>query len=235
MPIPAIIGGAVALGTLGSNLYTAHKDLQSKREGRDYLKGAAADVDNQYAGILRDIDNYYANRGSLGNKQDATDYRAAITGYNPEDFSYTPERTFDQTYTKTRDDFINPYYDQIIGDTAATVQHSAAGAGLGRGSGAAASIADAVVKKNEELYRDAQQMFESDRDFEYGKYNDYITMVQNNLDRKRVATDTKLALQGNLAQDYFTAMDARQADRMAAQQDRMAAANAYNTAMAGLY
>jgi hypothetical protein len=65
--------------------------------------------------------------------------------------------------------------------------------------------------------------------------SNYITMMQNNLDRKRAATDTKLQLQGNLANDYFSAMDARQADRMAAQQDRMAAANAYNTAMAGLY
>lgn len=233
--LPAIIGGAVALGTIASNLYTANKDLQSKREGRDYLKNSARDVDNEYAGILRDIDSYYSQRGGLGTAQDAKDYRAAIAGYDPSSFAYTPDKTFDQTYTKTRDDFINPYYDQIIGDTAATVQHSAAGAGLGRGSGAAASIADAIVKKNEELYRDAQDMFESDRNFEYTKYNDYITMMQNNLDRKRAATDTKLQLQGNLAQDYYSVMDARQADRMAAQQDRMAAANAYNTAMAGLY
>jgi hypothetical protein len=235
MPIPAIIGGAVALGTIASNLYTANKDLQSKREGRKYLRGAAADVDNEYAGILRDIDSYYDNRKGLGKAEDVTDYRKAIEGYDPNSFAYTPEKTFDQTYGKTRDDFINPYYQQIIDDTAATVQHSAAGAGLGRGSGAAASIADAIVKKNEELYKDAQSMFESDRNFEYGKYNDYITMMQNNLDRKRAATDTKLQLQGNLANDYFSVMDARQADRMAAQQDRMAAANAYNTAMAGLY
>ena len=206
--LPAIIGGAVALGTIASNLYTANKDLQSKREGRKYLSDAAANVDNEYAGILRDIDSYYNNRKGLGKAEDVTDYR---------------------------NDFINPYYKQIIDDTAATVQHSAAGAGLGRGSGAAASIADAIVKKNEELYKDAQSMFESDRNFEYGKYNDYITMMQNNLDRKRAATDTKLQLQGNLANDYFSVMDARQADRMAAQQDRMAAANAYNTAMAGLY
>lgn len=233
--LPAIIGGAVALGTIASNLYTANKDLQSKRAGRNYLQGAAADVDNKYAGVLRDIDSYYSQRGSLGTAQDAKDYRAAISGYDPNSFAYTPDKTFDQTYTKTRDDFINPYYQQIIDDTAATVQHSAAGAGLGRGSGAAASIADAIVKKNEELYRDAQDMFESDRNFEYTKYNDYITMMQNNLDRKRAATDTKLQLQGNLAQDYYSVMDARQADRMAAQQDRMAAANAYNTAMAGLY
>lgn len=233
--IPAIIGGAVALGTIASNLYTANKDLESKREGRQYLSGAASDVDNQYAGILRDIDSYYNKRGGLGTAQDVTDYRKAITGYDPNSFAYTPEKTFDQVYGKTRDDFINPYYQQIIDDTAATVQHSAAGAGLGRGSGAAASIADAIVKKNEELYKDAQSMFESDRNFEYGKYNDYITMMQNNLDRKRAATDTKLQLQGNLANDYFSVMDARQADRMAAQQDRMAAANAYNTAMAGLY
>lgn len=233
--VPAIIGGATALATIGSNLYTANKDMESKKAGREYLAGAASDVDNQYAQILNQIDDYYKGRGSLGTAADADAYRKAIAGYNPDSFAYQPAKSFDETYGKTRNDFINPYYDQIIGDTVNAVQHSAAGAGLGRGSGAAASIADATVRKNEELYKDAQAMFESDRNFEYGKYNDYITMMQNNLDRKRAATDTKLALQGNLANDYYAAMDARQADRMAAQQDRMAAANAYNTAMAGLY
>lgn len=233
--VPAIIGGATALATIGSNLYTANKDMESKKAGREYLAGAASGVDNQYAQILNQIDDYYKGRGSLGTAADAAAYRKAITGYDPDSFAYQPAQSFDETYGKTRQDFINPYYDQIIGDTVNAVQHSAAGAGLGRGSGAAASIADATVRKNEELYKDAQSMFESDRNFEYNKYNDYITMMQNNLDRKRAATDTKLALQGNLANDYYAAMDARQADRMAAQQDRMAAANAYNTAMAGLY
>jgi hypothetical protein len=235
MPIPAIIVGAVALGTIASNLYTANKDLPSKREGRKYLRGAAADVDNEYAGILRDIDSYYNQRGSLGNAQDVTDYRKAITGYDPNSFAYTPEKTFDQTYGKTRDDLINPYYQQIIDDTAATVQHSAAGAGLGRGSGAAASIADAIVKKNEELYKDAQSMFESDRNFEYGKYNDYIQNMQNALAQRRAAMDSKISLTGNLANDYVSTMDAQMGDMLKAKQDRIGSQTSYATAMAGLY
>ena len=52
---------------------------------------------------------------------------------------------------------------------------------------------------------------------------------------KRAATDTKIALQGNLAQDYYGAMDAAQADRLRAQQDKIATGATYSTAMAGLY
>jgi hypothetical protein len=137
-------------------------------------------------------------------------------------------------YNKTADSFINPYYDQIIGDTAATVQHTAAGAGLGRGSGAAQAIADAVVKKNEELYNDAYNRFTDDRQFEYNKYADYIANKQRQLSELRAATDTKLSMQGNLANDYYSVMDAKQSDLLKAQQDRQGTMSTYAQAMMGV-
>jgi hypothetical protein len=184
---------------------------------------------------MQDIDSYYKNRGSLGTAADAADYKAAIGAYDPNSFVLDMNDVKNQFgYDKTADSFINPYYDQIIGDTAATVQHTAAGAGLGRGSGAATSIADAVVKKNEELYNDAYNRFKDDRQFEYNKYADYIANRQNQLNQLRAATDTKLSMQGNLANDYFSVMDAAQSDRLKAQQDRQGTMATYAQAMMGV-
>ena len=232
MPIPAIIGGAVALGQLGAGLYNDYKERESKKDARDYTRRSKADAAAQYGQMMGDLEGYYDQRGSLGTEADANAYRAAIGGYDPNSFVYNRGQF---GYDKTRDDFLNPNYDRIIGDTAATVQHTAAGAGLGRGSGAATSIADAVVRKNEELYNDAQRAYEADRDFAYRKYSDYATAMQDALNQKRAATESKIALQGNLAQDYYNTMDNRQSDLLKLQQDRMATLSGYDAAIAGLY
>lgn len=230
--LPAIIGGAVALGNMGAGIYNDYKERESKKDARDYTRRSKADAASQYDQMMGDMENFYTQRGSLGTQADANAYRAAIGGYDPNSFVYNRGQF---EYGKTRDDFINPNYDRIIGDTAATVQHTAAGAGLGRGTGAATSIADAVVRKNEELYNDAQRAYEADRDFAYRNYSDYATAMQDALNQKRAATESKIALQGNLAQDYYNTMDNRQADLLKLQQDRMAALSGYDAAIAGLY
>lgn len=232
MPIPALIGAGVAAANLISNYMNSDAERESRAEGRQWLSGQQASANSQYDQMLRDIDAYYKRRGSLGTAQDVNSYKDAIAGYSPDEFVYTPEGF---SYNKNRNDFITPYYDQIIGDMTAQVQHSAAGAGLGRGSGAAQAIAQAVAEKDNELFKEAQQEYKDDRNFEYQKYADYAQTMQRALDAKRAATDTKIALQGNLAQDYYGAMDAAQADRIRAQQDKIATGTTYSTAMAGLY
>ena len=230
--LPVILGLAAAAGSMGADLYNGYKDRESRANGRDWAREQRNQAAADYDRILNGIENYYDERGSMGTQADVDAYRAAIAGYDPNSFVYNRKQF---GYGKTRDDFLNPYYDQIIADTAGTVQQTAAGAGLGRGSGAAMNIADAIVKKNEDLYKDAQAMYESDRDFEYRKYNDYATAMQDALNQRRAATDTKIAMQGNLANDYYNVMDARQADRLRAQQDKMNTIATYNNAIAGLY
>lgn len=233
--IPALIAGGVALANIAGNMYAANQDAKSRREGRNQLSEMKTASDNDYTKMLNDVNSYYSGRGSLGTLRDVNDYKKAIAGYNPDDFTYTPEQTFDQTYTKSRDDFLNPYYQQIIGDEVANIQHTAAGAGIGRGSAAAYQIAKGVAEKENELFKEAQQEYKDDRNFAYNEYQDYIKNMQENLDRKRAATDTKLSLQGNLANDYFNVMDQAQADKIKVQQDKLATGAQYGAAMAGLY
>ena len=231
--IPALIAGGIAAASLISNMYNSNQDRKSRERAASRLNEQQIATDNEYSKMLRDIDSYYNGRGSLGTAQDVKSYKDAIAGYDPNKFIYD-RGDFSDEYNKTADDFITPLRDKIIANEIAGVQHSAAGAGLGRGSGAAEAIAQSVADKDLELYKQAQEDYRDDRDFAYKKYSDYANAMQNKLDTLRSATDTKIALQGNLANDYYATMDAAQADRLKARQDKLATDATYAQAMAGL-
>ena len=232
--IPALIAGGIAAASLISNMYNSEADREARKDALKRLTEDQTNSNAEYTKILQGINDYYDRRGSLGTAQDALSYKDAISKYKPEDFVYDPTN-FSDEYHKTANDFINPLRDKIVADEVAGVQHSAAGAGLGRGSGAAEAIAQAVADKDLELYKTAQEDYRDDRDFAYRKYSDYAAAMQNKLNQLRDATNTKLTLQGNLANDYYATMDSAQSDRLKAQQDRIATNATYAQAMAGLY
>lgn len=235
--IPAlIIGGAIAAGTTAANLYNDSKNREaaaaSRAAGLEQLTKMLGQSNESYDQMLRDVKGYYENRGSLGSASDVAAYRDAIAGYNPEDYAADIGQF---NYNKTKEDFLNPYYSRIIGDTAETIQHTAAGAGLGRGTGAALDIAKGVAEKSDELYRTASSDWKDDRQFSYQMFQDAISNNQNRLNALRDSVQYKLGLQGSLASDYYNTMDARQADILKVQQDKQAASQAYGTSMASLY
>lgn len=222
-------------GLLG-NLIASHNDAESRENGRRYLTSMQGATDTKYADILNDIGRYYDKRlGAFGNANDVANYRGLVESYDPTQMYYTPGEFDTEKAVGSVNDYINPYYQQIIGDTAEQVQHTAAGAGVGRGSGAAYQIAKEVAEKNRELYNDAYGRYKDARDFEYSKYNDYIQNMQNALAQRRAAMDSKISLTGNLANDYVSTMDAQMSDMLKAKQDRIGSQTSYATAMAGLY
>lgn len=239
---PAIVAGLIGAGaTLASSGISAYSNYKSQQAELNARKEAAAQLkqqgqltDNEYKAIINKIDQYYANRGSLGSSSDVEAYKQAIAGYDPN--AYAAEvKDFDDEYDKNKEDFLNPYYSRIIGDTANQIQHTAAGAGLGRGSGAALNIAKGVSEKSDELYKTAMNEYNQDRDFAYKTYADAIKNNQARLDALRSGTEYKLGLQGNLAQDYYNTQDSKISDQLKAQQDRLAAQQTYANAIAGLY
>lgn len=241
--IPLIAAGIGAAATLGGSAiqsYYANKaaenELEAKKEAAKQMATSGQGTQSQYEKLIGDINTYYANRGSLGTAQDANAYKQAIASYNPEDYAVSQD-LIDNGYqfNGTVDDYLNPYYSRIIGDTANSIQHSAAGAGLGRGTGVALNIAKGVSEKSDELYRTAMQDYKDARDFAYQQYQDKITNNQNRLNSLNQSTQYKMGLQGTLAQDYYNVQDARQGDLMNAYQDKLNSKAAYDTAIAGLY
>lgn len=240
MAIP--LAAAVAAGALAS-MYSAHtsskasaeaaqKEYEARKLALNELRRQGQLTDAEYDSMLRDVQSYYANRGSLGTIEDVNKYKADIEGYNPEDYVYDFD---DFKYDKTKEDFLNPYYSKIIGDTRDQIQHTAAGAGLGRGTGAALNIAKGVAEKEDELYKTAMEEYNRDREFDYKKYADAITNNQNKLNAIRQGLEYKIGLEGDLAHDYYNTQDQAMADALKVKQDKLNAKTAYTTAITGLY
>lgn len=236
MPFPVAAAAIMAGASLLGNQLNSAAQQEAKEEGRAYLRGAQSQANSAYSNIINGIGSYYDKRGSLGNASDADAYRQLIAGYSPDEYTYMPGKFNAEDYgVGSRQDYVNPYYQQIIDDTAAQVQHTAAGAGIGRGSGAAQAIATEVAQKNNDLWKEANQEYKDERNFAYDQYSDYIKNMQNALTQRQNAMNTKLTLQGNLANDYYGVMDAQQSDKLKALQDQIATNSTYSTAMAGLY
>lgn len=232
----AIIGAGASLASSGISAYSNYKaqeaELEARKDAAKQLRAQGQITDAEYNSVINSINQYYANRGSMGTQNDVNEYKQAIANYNPEDYAAVDPGF---NWSGTKEDYLNPYYGKIIGDTANSIQHTAAGAGLGRGTGAALNIAKGVSEKSDELYRTAMQDYQNERDFQYKKYQDAIRNNQNYLNALREGNEYKIGLQGNLAQDYFNTQDSRMSDVLKAQQDKLNAQQTYANAIAGLY
>ena len=135
----------------------------------------------------------------MGSKQDVSKYTELVADYDPNEFVYDAE-DFDNNYDVN--DYYAPNREVLIEKTGDAVQARAAGAGIGRGTGAANQIATAVADKNEDLYKDALAAMNQDRQFAYNLWNAKIQQGQNRLNQLKNAKDTQLSLYGGLAEDF---------------------------------
>ena len=167
---------------------------------------------------------YYSDPESfLGTQEDIAAYKKAIQDYKPEDYVYSFDKfsfADKNGREKTVEDYVTPYYDQIIQDTTDRVQHSAAGGGVGRGTGAANAIATAAAEKNDELYKTALQQYNTDRAQSYTEWAGNIDKMQSRLNQLKAAKDTQLNNLGTLANDYTTNRRQQYEDEIAAKQAR---------------
>ena len=214
-PWGAAIGGG--LGAL-AGIFGAYEAEQDARRKKAILQSAMTQFNLTQDEVDQLLESYYSNPDNfLGTKEDVEAYRKAIDEYAPENYVYD----FDEfKYDKDVDDFVNPYYDKIIGDTSKRIQHSAAGAGLGRGTGAATAIAQGVAEKEDQLYNTALNAYNTDRTQTYNEWSGNIQAMQNKLNQLKAATDSKVTMQGNLAQDYTNQRQNEMSDEIAARQNR---------------
>jgi hypothetical protein len=214
-PYGALIGGG--LGAIAGIFASVEQESDEKRK-QQILDKAMRDFNLTQDQVEALMDEYYSDPNNfLGSQADVDAYKQAIKDYNPNDYVYD----FGEfNYDKSVDDFQNPYYDKIIDATSKKVQHSAAGAGVGRGTGAATAIAEAVAQKNDELYKTALQEYNTDRSQTYSEWAGNIDRMQQRLNQLKSATDSKMTMQGNLAQDYVNTQQQQMADQIAAKQNR---------------
>lgn len=232
MAIGEIVAGAVqGIGGLALGAYDSYKTREAKEKARKELEKLGLQSDASYATMLQDLTDYYATRNSLGTAEDAKSYSDLIHGYDPNDFVYD----FDEfDYNKSVEDFYNPYRDKIIKGTSDALQHTAAGAGLGRGTGAALNIAKGVADKDQELYNTAYDQYSDDRNTSYNQWSDYIDKMQQKLNTLQQGYTTKVSMQGDLADDFYKVQDEQMADKLKLAQDREAAKASYASQIASI-
>ncbi len=235
--VAAMTAGALA------NMYAADKQSEATKQATEAerqarLAAAAAlreqgkSTQEEYDNIKKEINDYYDTRLGLGTKDDVDKYRNSIEGWNERDYVYD---FGDFNYNKTKEDFLNPYYNQIISDVAQKAQGSAAGAGMGRSTFAAQNIARAVAQKEDELYKTALNEYNTDRSQAYKEYSDAIARNQEKLNALREGAQYRMGLEGNLAKDYISTQDNQQSDLMNLRQDKLNAKQQYDMAITGLY
>ena len=206
-PWGALAGGAVGLA---AGLFSAYEQEQDERKRQKILEQAAQQLNTSTAQLKEAVNQWYKDNPSIGSQSDINDYQALIRGgalsdgtvvegYDPNEFVYDYE-DFDNNYNV--DDYYAPNREALIEKTGDAVQARAAGAGIGRGTGAANQIATAVADKNEQLYKDALAAMNQDRQFAYNLWNAKIQQGQNRLNQLKNAKDTQLSLYGGLAEDF---------------------------------
>lgn len=195
------LGGAVAGGAIGlaAGLFGEYEAASNESEKRDILAKASQLLNSSTTELQSLVNQWYKDNPSIGSKQDVETYSNLTHDYDPNEFVYDFEE-FDKEYDVN--DYYAPNREALIEKTGDAVQARAAGAGIGRGTGAANQIATAVADKNESLYKDALDAMNQDRQFAYNLWNAKIQHGQNRLSQLKSAKDTQLQLYGGLAEDF---------------------------------
>ena len=172
----AISGGAGLIGDI-IGAYGASQERKAAERRRNQASQQIASWESQANAILNEAMNKNVRLSSPG---DFADYQALKRSYDPSAYidDFEP---FDKSSYHV-EDYLNPQREAIMADVAKRVQHTAAGAGLGHSSGALEAITEGILNKDEELYNQAREQMNTERNFDYGAYTDFINQKQKQLD-----------------------------------------------------
>ena len=127
-------------------------------------------------GMLSDYDQ---SRIRLADENTVKDLKQLMSSYEPQVYDFGK---FEDSYTKTIDDFLNPEADKIANLAGLKTQADLASRGAAKGTGGLAGIGYSRWEAAEQLYKDAQQAMKDDRAQAYTEYGDYIDRMQKKLD-----------------------------------------------------
>lgn len=189
-------GTAIGAGVgLLSGLFQSWAESDNEEEKKQALQRAANELGVGYNQAKAIFQTYYDTYAPGGTKEDIQQAADAIRTFNVNDYLMSSTDNngngipdvyeFDTegkwNWENAKDDYLDPYYQDIIDKSNRAVQASAAGAALGRSTGAARAISENTVKEYNGLYKDARDMFNQDRTFEYQKQQDQIQNTENRL------------------------------------------------------
>lgn len=174
-----IIGSLVDLGLGVYDRFVGDPKKEKKREQR--LRSLERDVSSDYSDMIELLGGYHEKQDRFVTPEMKQEYQRMLSEYDPNAYIYDFDKfqfTDESGKPLTREDFLAENKDAMLADIETALSHSAAGAGLGRGSGAAGAIAQGVADKSLELQRLASQEYQQERANAYNEWSDYIDKMQ---------------------------------------------------------
>ena len=174
-----IVQGLVDLGLGAYDRFIGEPKKEKKRAQR--LKDLEEEVSSDYTNMMKLLSGYHDKQDRFVTPEMKQEYQRMLSEYDPNAYIYDFNKfqfTDENGKPLSREDFVVENKDAMIADIESALLHSAAGAGLGRGSGAAGAIAQGVADKSLELQRLANQEYQQERANAYNEWSDYIDKMQ---------------------------------------------------------
>lgn len=174
-----IVQGLVDLGLGAYDRFIGEPKKEKKRQQR--LKDLEEEVSSDYTNMMKLLSGYHDKQDRFVTPEMKQEYQRMLSEYDPNAYIYDFDKfqfTDEEGKPLTREDFVAENKDAMLADIESALSHSAAGAGLGRGSGAAGAIAQGVADKSLELQRLANQEYQQERTNAYNEWSDYIDKMQ---------------------------------------------------------
>lgn len=192
------------LGFLGG-LFSSWANSKSEEERMEALNKAANQLNASYDKVGSIFDTFYSTYSPGGSQADIVAAAQAISDFDPTDYLYGDDEgnDFKFSYDKSVEDFLNPYYEDVIDKSNRKVTASAAGSALGRGTGAAQAISENTTREYDNLYNTALNQYQTDRGQAYTEFTDYISNMQNRLNSKMQGDQWKIGQQRDLGNEFL--------------------------------
>lgn len=174
-----IVQGLVDLGLGAYDRFIGEPKKEKKRQQR--LKDLEKEVSSDYTNMMELLSGYHDKQDRFVTPEMKQEYQRMLSEYDPNAYIYDFDKfqfADEEGKPLTREDFVAENKDAMLADIESALSHSAAGAGLGRGSGAAGAIAQGVADKSLELQRLANQEYQQERTNAYNEWSDYIDKMQ---------------------------------------------------------
>lgn len=192
------------LGLLGG-LFSAWANSSAEEERMEALRNAANQLNTSYDKVENIFSAFYDTYSPGGSQEDIDAAAQAISDFDPTDYLYGDDtgKDFKFSYDKSVEDFLNPYYEDVIDKSNRKVTASAAGSALGRGTGAAQAISENTTREYDNLYNTALGHYQTDRSQAYTEFTDYISNMQNRLNSKMQGDQWKIGQQRELGNEFL--------------------------------
>lgn len=234
-PIADIIEGAVkGTADIGFGVYDRYQQAEAAKKAKKRVEKVSQQTESDYNQMLEMLDKWRGDQITTASPQMISQYSSLLENFDPSEYGADVEKfefTDENGKPLTREDFLAKNRDQILQSVTDRIQHSAAGAGLGRGTGAALGIAEGVADKDEELQRLANEEYRTQRQQAYSEWSDYIDKMQRKLDAERAGTESRISMLGGAIGQQQQQESDYMADLLALLENKRATINQANLAL----